>query len=321
MVVQEISRHFELSDLSAVIDIYHTIDDVLGVDRWITAEMLANFLELPTINPEVDTCIVQRGDRVVAYADFEFSAVTGRAWMEGVVHPDHWGEGIGSQLLAWGEARAWARAEAELAADKSLSLRVNASSRNADAIHLFEQRGFEQIRTFYRMRIDFTQLIEPAPLPDGIELRPFDRDQHAHAVYEAHEESFSDHWGFERDSFEEWSNYALNYAGQDLSMWLVAWEGDEIAGICINRPNEQDPAMGWVGSLGVRRPWRKRGLGLSLLQHSFRLFQDHGYLRAGLGVDASSLTNAVALYQRAGMHVHTRSLVYRKMLRGTAPTE
>ena len=88
---------------------------------------------------------------------------------------------------------------------------------------------------------------------------------------------------------------------------------------------QRDPLAGDGGrprsNRDARRQWRKQGLGSALLTHSFALFQERGYIRAGLGVDASSLTNAVALYERAGMHVHSRYLLYRKMLRGDAPEE
>jgi mycothiol synthase len=84
------------------------------------------------------------------------------------------------------------------------------------------------------------------------------------------------------------------------------------------RRDDGDEQMGWVARLGVRRPWRRQGLGEALLRTSFARFQTVGYTRAGLMVDASSLTNAVALYERAGMHVQKRTLVYRKMLRGGA---
>ena len=73
-------------------------------------------------------------------------------------------------------------------------------------------------------------------------------------------------------------------------------------GICLGRTHESaDPDMGWISVLGVRRPWRRRGLALALLQHSFREFRARGRLRAGLGVDADSETGAVELYARAGM--------------------
>jgi len=68
--------------------------------------------------------------------------------------------------------------------------------------------------------------------------------------------------------------------------------------------------------LGVRKPYRKRGLGYSLLKQSFKLFQERGYTRAGLGVDASNPTGAVALYERVGLSVYVQFVNYRKMLRG-----
>ncbi len=48
--------------------------------------------------------------------------------------------------------------------------------------------------------------------------------------------------------------------------------------------------MGWVGTLGVVREWRRHGLGLALLQHSFQQFYQRGKRKVGLGVDAQSLT-------------------------------
>jgi GNAT superfamily N-acetyltransferase len=73
--------------------------------------------------------------------------------------------------------------------------------------------------------------------------------------------------------------------------------------------------MGWVNVLGVRRPWRKRGLGLALLQHSFGEFYSRGKHRAGLGVDASSLTGATRLYEKAGMKPIRQFTVSQKVLR------
>ncbi len=59
--------------------------------------------------------------------------------------------------------------------------------------------------------------------------------------------------------------------------------------------------MGWVNLLGVRRPWRRRGVALALLQHSFREFYARDRRKVGLGVDAQSLTGATRLYEKAGM--------------------
>ena len=88
----------------------------------------------------------------------------------------------------------------------------------------------------------------------------------------------------------------------DPALWFVAYDGDEVAGYLIGKAEEGgDPKLGWVEVLGVRRPWRRRGLALALLLHAFGEFERRGCERVGLGVDASNLTGAVRLYERAGM--------------------
>ncbi len=77
----------------------------------------------------------------------------------------------------------------------------------------------------------------------------------------------------------------------------------------------EDPEMGWVDSLGMRRPWRRRGLALVLLHHSFGEFYRRGKCKVGLEVDAQSLTGATRLYEKAGMHVDRQYANYEKELR------
>ena len=77
-----------------------------------------------------------------------------------------------------------------------------------------------------------------------------------------------------------------------------------------------------MSSLGVRRPWRKRGLGLALLQHSFGEFYRRGIRVINLGVDAGSPTGATRLYKKAGMRVAAEYVAYEKELRpGREPEE
>ena len=136
--------------------------------------------------------------------------------------------------------------------------------------------------------------------------RPFE-EAHAEAVHQAHVEAFTDHWGYEPASYAAWRAHNLS-AGQDTTLWRVAWDGDDIAGLCINRPSRgEDDAVGWVGVLAVRRPWRRRGLGEALLREAFAGFAARGKRSAGLGVDAENTTGAVALYERVGMLVGRRS--------------
>jgi GNAT superfamily N-acetyltransferase len=93
---------------------------------------------------------------------------------------------------------------------------------------------------------------------------------------------------------------------------FLAMAGDTIAGMALCRYLED---FGWVDVLGVRRPWRKQGLGLALLHHAFGEFYRRGTADVGLGVDSQSLTGATRLYARAGMHPLVHYDVYEKELR------
>ncbi|HJR79547.1 MAG TPA: GNAT family N-acetyltransferase, partial [Anaerolineales bacterium] len=98
----------------------------------------------------------------------------------------------------------------------------------------------------------------------------------------------------------------------DPSLWVIAWDGQEVAGFSLNRYRM---GIGWIRTLGVRRPWRKRGLGEALLLHSFGEFYKRGTKTIGLGVDAQNLTGATRLYQKVGMHAASEYVTYEKELR------
>ena len=73
--------------------------------------------------------------------------------------------------------------------------------------------------------------------------------------------------------------------------------------------------MGWLSTLAVRRPWRRQGIALALLHHTFREFHRRGRYRVGLGVDSANLTGATRLYEKAGMRISRQWDAYEKELR------
>ena len=109
-----------------------------------------------------------------------------------------------------------------------------------------------------------------------------------------------------------WKHRDIESDKFDPSLWFIAWDGNQIAGYALNRDRNGNS---WVGTLGVRRPWRKRGLGLALLYHSFGEFYRRGKRTISLGVDAANPTGATRLYQKAGMHVAAEYVTYEKELR------
>ena len=184
------------------------------------------------------------------------------------------------------------------------------------APHLFAARGYDYVRSGFRMVIDLSD-DDPTPeWPDGIELRPLDVERDGRLVHAAIQEAFSEEWNFAPRPYDEWRKRGFDRPRFDPSLVPVAWdaEQDEIAGLSLNFPKRMGN-WGWIGAIGVRRGWRRRGLGLALLRDSFRRFREVGETVVALGVDAENPTGAVRLYERAGMRVLWRSDVWEKELR------
>jgi GNAT superfamily N-acetyltransferase len=167
------------------------------------------------------------------------------------------------------------------------------------------------------MAIEFnTPPPEPAA-PDGITIRSFRRGVEERAMYEAFEEAQADEWGHEWMPFDKWLYYFIEVEEEfDPEAWFLAVEGETIVGYALCRWDRAgEPDSSTVRYLAVRRPWRKRGIALALLHAAFGAMYRRGKRCAGLGVDATSLTGADRLYERAGMHMAFETLRYRKAIR------
>jgi mycothiol synthase len=182
---------------------------------------------------------------------------------------------------------------------------------------LFHARGYRKVREFLRLQLDLAGEPPPPEYPSGIVVRPFRRGRDEAAEHAALNDSFSEHFRDAPLSLTNWKKLCFSNPRLDTGLWLVAWDGPEVAGVRLSYVYP-DTGVGHVDQLGVRRPWRRRGLGSSLLRASFRLLRDRGCTRATLGVDAKNVTGAARIYGRAGMRQLWRIDFYEKSIRGPA---
>jgi len=282
---------------------------------------LRNTYESPGFDPEKSVRLVEtlKGDLVALIEVWDEFDPPVHPYIWFTIDPTLEDQGLEDYLLAWGEERAKQalnRVDPELrVAMRSHSNRAIQSTSKAKLA-----AGFRHIRHSYRMRIEMEEA-PPAPVwPVGVAIRLYNPDQDAREVYKVDEEAFSDHFGYVKEDpeegFERFMHHMTDEESYDPSLWYLAIAGDEIVGICICRrygPEEKD--SGWVSSLGIKRAWRRKGIALALLQHSFREYYIRGIKKVGLGVDAESLTGANDLYKKAGMFVQRQYDLYEKELR------
>lgn len=301
------------TDLNAIAQLTHDVAEMEGDALFIlTAEELANEWKNEGFHVERDVFVVETPDgRLVGSEEFYNESGHYKLKADGCVHPDFRGLGIGSSLLEKIAGRA--RAEMELAPPGvRVVIQTLANNRDEAGLTLLRNHGYSPVRYYWRMEVKLQDAPAAVIFPAGIELRPFIIEEHAAAVWQADNEAFRDHWGSHARTYEEWSHAKFGNPNFDPTLWMIAWDGNEVAGFSQNRFRK---GIGWIGTIAVRRPWRNRGLGLALMRHTFREFCKRGTTTIGLGVDSANITGATRLYQRAGMLVAGEFAMYEKELR------
>jgi mycothiol synthase len=223
-------------------------------------------------------------------------------------------------LLAWALRRAM-----ELVPCAPNEIRVAATAQAAaeDVVRraALKRAGFKTVRIENHMRIDLAAPAAEAQWPTGISVRAADLEADLPAIVALYRESWRDHWGFvERPHADVLATFVSEIESRcgpiDPSLWFLAIEGDEVIGMSLGIPGlMDDPTGGYIYQLGVRPAWRKRGVALALLHHTFAEFGRRGFVAVELDVDSQSLTGAMRVYERAGMRGVRQSIDYEKELR------
>jgi ribosomal protein S18 acetylase RimI-like enzyme len=292
-----------LDDAEALVDLMNRDGEELYGEPEESVDSMRMWLTGPTLKPETDIRVAVVDGTFRGYVDVDPDPEP-IYWADLRVPPSEDDE-VRVALYDWVEGRARER-QGEL-------LRFHTASVDEQTKHLLEARQYRVIRHFYRMGIDFDGSLAKQDWPEGMTVRNATRED-AQLAYDVHQESFEDHWEHERMPFEVWAHHMLREGLFDLQLWFLVERDNDIAAAAICREHEGEKGLGWISVLGVRKQWRRQGLGRALLLHCFHEFRRRGFHAAALGVDAESLTGANKLYENAGMRVVRQSDVYEKAI-------
>lgn len=302
-------RHYrgpaDLPGIVSIVTAAHRADDV---DYFPTVDELANELA-HSLNedPARDLIVAEHDGRIVAYARSSWAPRDGEYTYQtdGEVDPSIRRHGIGRALLRAQQDRLRAVAATHPAeVDKRFHGWIFGGQVGAEA--LLRSDGYAPIRYFAEMARPLDEPIPSLPLPDGLELRPVDPADHRR-VFDAEAEAFRDHWGS-----REWTDAdfarTIGEPNLDTSLWRVAWDGNEVAGVIVTVvfPAENEALgvkRGWLDRISVRRPWRRRGVASALIVSALEGLRERGLDTGVLGVDADNPTGAFQLYEGLGFSV------------------
>lgn len=288
-------------------------------------------IQAPGLNLETDSLAVWTPDGATCagYVEVlcEFPYVRSFIW--GATHPEHEGLGIGTYMMTWALARARElipRADA----DKLVVARGSTYGNDEAGLILMRDHGLEVMRHYFQMRIDMEDAPVVPAIPEGITVRTMNLEEDLVPLYLAVDEAFRDHFGYIERPFElgleRWKHHNSETEWFNPDHVLIAKAVNpatgnvEIAGFSVNYPDAADPeGRGDLHQLGVRRPWRRRGLANYLLFKTFEVHWNRGAKTVILGVDASNPTRALELYQKAGMYEAVSGVATELVLRDGLP--
>jgi mycothiol synthase len=295
-----------------------------GTERADTLEEIAHaYSHLVNCDPYVDMLFAEVNGKVVGYTRVFWNRNADGEWFGfhlAFLLPEWRGKGIGSTFIQHNEARLQAIA-ADLIRTGALEAQavryfdVFSEQSEVSKEALLSKYGYQPARYFFRMVRPDLEEIPEAPMPQGLEVRSV-RPEHFPQIWAAMQEAFQDHWNYVPPAEEDYHNWATNPI-TDTSLWRVAWDGDQVAGMVLSFINktenqEYNRKRGYTEEISVRRPWRKRGLARSLIVQSLHAIKERGMLEAALGVDAENLSGALRLYEGVGFQVTRRSTLFRK---------
>lgn len=230
-----------------------------------------------------DAVVAEADGEVIGYAHFRSGDLLA------VVDPAREGEGAGSALLGWAEARARERGDTHL--------RQAVGSRAAGAQALLEANGYRVQRSYYRLERPLADEGHP-------EFRAVRPDDGLYALWDA---AFSRNADYRPTTEEAWVQRHVHAHNVDFETSRI----EPGKGFTLVR--RWDDGVAYVEELAVHPDHAGQGLGGRLLTATFAAARAHGYTVATLTV-ASDNPNALRLYERVGMTQRWRIDDYQKPL-------
>lgn len=189
---------------------------------------------------------------------------------------------------------------------------------DAELIDALRSRGFEITGRLTLLELPVTQARDVPP-PGGVTVHTFDVKKHLDDGFEVLDQCFptpGSNWYLVRDDYE---HMMRNDPTALPGLSLIAYEGEQPVGVCINFLDTMRPGAGHIGMLGVARSARRRGIAEALFHESLARFAAKGWTHGRLTTITPSTghggEDAIGFFRSVGMQtVYDHDIVARPLI-------
>jgi ribosomal protein S18 acetylase RimI-like enzyme len=326
------------SDVAAITSLIRAVD-IAGCGHTSTnAEEVHDLLDATDCGWGHGCAAVWRDDEIVGTLVTSDGLETRRGWRADVYSKpgDPRAHGINGALIDAGLREGRARFDLRFPdPDEPMQEAKSGAHVNDGALRAeLEERGFVEVRRYWRMKADHWSMdtlaeggasadLAASARADAAALasrgyilrRLHDGESDWTGIHEAQSAAFLDHFDFTPVDFVTWRGF---FTGQteDPGQWLVVEREGRIVGFVMGSNRYASEDCGYVASIGVVREHRGQGLARALLRARMADDAARGYISTILHVDATNPTGATALYESVGMVVDSEFMGFHRPLYG-----
>ncbi|HEV3358429.1 MAG TPA: GNAT family N-acetyltransferase [Pseudonocardiaceae bacterium] len=169
---------------------------------------------------------------------------------------------------------------------------------NTPAEAALTAHGWRIVHSSTRLVIDLAAPRVPSTPNPRVRVRSATTEEEQRLAHAILEDAIAQDWNHQRKEFADFLAAQQARPGYDARLWFVAELDDKPAGVLIARDPDGRP---WVAWLGVAETARGNGLAKNLLLTAFDVFRARGRSTVGVDTDTHNATDAVKVYEKAGM--------------------
>ncbi len=299
MITTPVIRTFKWSDLNSLTELLSDIWNTETPDHPLSSSSLKEYLKDGFNSGNRNCVLVSNQGSTVGYLFLTYEKPISRFILEGGIHSEYRGQGLGKLLISHGLEKARSVG--------AQTINVPAPKQTGYLNSLLSSAGLKHVRTHWHMIRPNTSITVPK-IPETLRLQYLSKGQEElFATLQNH--CFKGEWGFSPNTKKQIET-SLQYPGNYDNGILLLTEKDRFIGYnwTLLISNEMS-VEGVISMTGILPEYRGQGLGKIVVTSGIDQLQKRGAQATRLTVDADN-TPARELYLKLGFQKLRQTLWY-----------